>query len=112
MTEVVGKEAALRELETNGELPITHVWRRGIVVVGKRDVGITQAQWLKSKKQLETEVATQQFFTWRTFSYKENPNDSYLVSVLDENQEPATNFSEPGTIFQVKVRDRREPNGN
>lgn len=112
MTEIVGRQAALNELESNGELPIRHVWRHGVFVIGKRDVGITQAQWLKFRRKLEGEVAAQEYFTWRTFSYKENPTDSYLVSVLDENDSPATEFSQPTRIFQATVSGREKTNGN
>ena len=86
--EYTAGKAALDYLEKHGELPIFHYWRRGIVVTDHPDVGITQEQWLENRDKIRARVEKKGFFTWRTFSYKQNIVPAkYNISVLDANED-------------------------
>ena len=82
--EFQGGEDAFDLLMEKGHLPVSHIWRSGIIVIDKIPVGITPEKWLEHRESIKRHFKKHGFFTYRTFSFKEYfDSDHYEIVILD-----------------------------
>lgn len=109
---VRGKEGALKKLEETGKLPISHMWLR-YSIAGPSAEGVTDmidmisvpAEKVKVINDLRNEISLRAFFTWRTWSMKENAqHGDWVIKVVYADSTPVICDGNKGCEYKITIK--------